>query len=330
MSSGSDRVTPRSSGERLRIGVSACLLGQPLRYNGGHLADGFLLSTLAPFAEWVPVCPEVEVGMGTPREPVLLVGEAGAERMVGVATATDHTERMRAWAAGRAAGLAAEHLDGYVLAKDSPSCGMERVKRYPAGEGPAVRDGVGLFAAALMAAHPGLPVEENGRLNDSRLRENFIERTFVRRRWRAMLAEDPTPRGLVAFHTAHKLTFMAHSPRHYREAGRLVAQAGSMPWEALVAAYVPLMAEGLRLIATARKHANVLQHLMGYLKRALDAADKAELLEAVEAYRLGRVPLVVPLTLLNHHLRRNPVPEWVHRQVYLHPYPAELALRNHV
>jgi uncharacterized protein YbgA (DUF1722 family)/uncharacterized protein YbbK (DUF523 family) len=315
---------------RLRIGVSACLLGQAVRYNGGHLADGFLLGTLAPHAEWVPVCPEVEVGMGTPREPVRLVGEAGAERMVGVHSGTDHTDRMRAWAAQRVRALGAEGLDGYILAKDSPSCGMARVKRYPAGEGAAVRDGAGLFAAALTLEMPTLPVEENGRLNDPRLRENFIDRLFVRRRWRAMLAEDPTPRGLVAFHTAHKLTFMAHSPRHYREAGRVVAGAGSAPWDALVEAYTGLMAEGLRLIATPRKHTNVLHHLMGYLKRALDGDEKAELLETVEEYRLERVPLVVPLTLLRHHIRRNPVPEWVHQQAYLHPYPAEWALRNHV
>jgi uncharacterized protein YbgA (DUF1722 family) len=177
---------------------------------------------------------------------------------------------------------------------------------------------------------PDLPVEENGRLHDHRIRENFVERIFMQRRWREMLEVEPTPKGLVAFHTTHKLTFMAHSNAHYRELGRLVAVAGVTPWEDLSARYAKLMAEGMRLISTPKKQTNVLHHLMGFLKRTLTSDDKKELLDLVNDYRLERLPLIVPLTLLRHHLRRGQVPDWVYQQAYLNPYPEELMLRNHV
>jgi len=192
------------------------------------------------------------------------------------------------------------------------------------------RTGTGIFPRAVMQRFPLRPLEEEGRLNDLPLRENFIERVFAYYRWTEMLQNEPTPGGLVRFHTAHKLTLMAHSTKHYQELGRLVAQAGSLPWEELIATYGAKFMEGLALLGTRRKHVNVLQHLMGYLKKDLSAEDKQELLALIEDYRNELVPLIVPLTLLQHHLRRHAVPEWVWQQVYLRPYPKELMLRNHV
>jgi uncharacterized protein YbgA (DUF1722 family) len=196
--------------------------------------------------------------------------------------------------------------------------------------GIAQRNGTGMFPREVMNRFPLLPLEEEGRLNDMPLRENFIERVFAYYRWTRMLDEEPTPGGLVKFHTAHKLTLMAHSPKHYTEMGRLVADAGNRDWDELTAEYGAMLMEGLGVMGTRGKHVNVLQHLMGFLKNHLSSEDKQELLGLIEDYRQGLVPLIVPLTLLKHHLSRHPVPDWVHQQVYLHPYPKELMLRNHV
>jgi uncharacterized protein YbgA (DUF1722 family) len=194
----------------------------------------------------------------------------------------------------------------------------------------AQRNGTGMFPREVMNRFPLLPLEEEGRLNDMPLRENFIERVFAHYRWTEMLNKEPTPGGLVKFHTAHKLTLMAHSPKHYTEMGRLVADAGKRDWDELTAEYGAQLMEGLAVMGSRGKHVNVLQHLMGFLKNHLSSEDKQELLGLIEDYRQGLVPLIVPLTLLKHHLNRYPVPEWVHQQVYLHPYPKELMLRNHV
>jgi uncharacterized protein YbgA (DUF1722 family) len=242
---------------------------------------------------------------------------------------------MKAWAKGRLEELAAMDLCGFVAKKDSPSSGLFRVKVYNE-HGMAQRNGTGIFPRELMNRFPLLPVEEEGRLNDMPLRENFIERVFAFYRWTEMLDEyrtgspQRTASPLVRFHTAHKLTLMAHSPKHYNEMGRLVANAGKQDWDELTTEYGAMFMEGLGVMGTPGKHANVLQHLMGFLKDALTKEDKAELLGLIEDYRTGLVPLIVPLTLLQHHLRRHPVPDWVHQQVYLNPYPKELMLRNHV
>ncbi len=314
----------------LRLGISHCLLGEKCRWDGGHKLDPYLVNTLGQVVEWIPVCPEAELGLGIPRESMRLVGSVEAPRLVTHTTGRDYTEAMQAWARRRLEELAPLNLHGYVLKKDSPSCGMARVRVYgKAGETPA-NHGVGLYARELMARFPLLPVEEEGRLHDAGLRENFIERIFVEVRWRKLLAEDPTPAGLVRFHTAHKMTLMAHAPAKYREMGRLVAQAGALPWEQLVADYNRLLHATLGYLATPARHSDVLQHLMGFLKRELDAADKEELLGVIDDYRAGLTPLIVPLTLLQHHLRRHKAADWVYQQVYLTPYPKELLLRNHV
>jgi uncharacterized protein YbgA (DUF1722 family)/uncharacterized protein YbbK (DUF523 family) len=313
----------------IRLGVSRCLLGENVRYDGGHKLDRFLVNTLGQYVEWVPVCPEVEIGLPIPRDTMRLVGDAEAPRLVMPKSGEDHTERMQAWARERLEQLAAVKLHGFVFKKDSPSSGLYRVKVYTEAGMPS-KIGTGIFPAEVMKRFPLLPLEEEGRLHDMHLRENFIDRVFAYQRLTCMLEDAPTPGGLVQFHTAHKLTLMAHSPSHYREMGRLVAQAGSLAWDELIDQYGHLLMDGLQVMTTPGKHTNVLQHVMGFLKDSLAKEDKAELLALIEDYRQGLVPLIVPLTLLKHHLSRHEVPDWVHQQVYIHPYPKELLLHNHV
>jgi uncharacterized protein YbgA (DUF1722 family)/uncharacterized protein YbbK (DUF523 family) len=312
----------------IRVGISACLLGQEVRYDGGHKRDRYITDTLGKFFEWVPVCPEVDMGLGTPRETLRLVGDPEAPRLVFAKRGEDQTAPMQAWAGSRLEALARENLSGYVLKSDSPSCGMERVRVYRPSGIPS-KDGVGIFARALMDRFPLLPVEEEGRLHDLPLRENFVGRVFCHRRWRELVAGGLARGKLVAFHTAHKLLLLAHSPKHYAELGRLVANAKTLSPRALEARYGELFMEGLRVKATAKKHTNVMHHIMGYFKRELDARDKAELLSVIDDYHGGLVPLVVPLTLLKHHLARITLP-YLQDQIYLNPHPKELMLRNHV
>jgi len=313
----------------IRLGISTCLLGEKVRYDGGHKLDRFLVNTLGRYVEWVPVCPEVEMGLPTPRESMRLVGDPESPRLIAPKSDTDHTEAMQRWAKARLDQLASVQLHGFVFKKDSPSSGLFRVKVYNQSGIPR-RVGTGVFPNAVMERFPLLPLEEEGRLNDMRLRENFIDRIFAYYRWTRSLKEEPTPGRLVRFHTAHKLSLMAHSVPHYQEMGRLVAQAGSLPWPEVAAQYGQMLMAGLKVLGTPGKHTNVLQHLMGFVKNYLDKEDKAELQGLIEDYRQGLLPLIVPLTLLQHHLRRHPVPDWVHQQVYLNPYPKELMLRNHV
>ncbi|MHC4932244.1 MAG: YbgA family protein [Planctomycetota bacterium] len=314
---------------RPRIGISSCLLGENVRFDGGHKRDRFLTDTLGRFCEWVPVCPEVEVGLGIPRESLRLIGEVEQPRIIAPASGKDWTRPMASWARRRAKELVDVNLHGFILKKGSPSCGMERVRVYHQGGGGAEWRGTGLWARELSVRFPLLPLEEEGRLNDPHLRENFIERVFAYDRWVRTFSSRSRPRDLVRFHTIHKMTLLSHSQAHYRRLGKLVAEAGKRPLRPFVEAYGKTFMEALRLRATPRKHANVMQHLQGFLKNELDKDDKAELGEAIEAYRIEQVPLIVPLTLLKHHLRRHPV-EWALQQTYLNPYPAELMLRNHV
>jgi uncharacterized protein YbbK (DUF523 family) len=260
----------------LRLGVSTCLLGERVRFDGGHKHDRYLTGTLGQFFEWVPVCPEVEMGLPIPRESLRQVGQAESPRLIAPKSGTDHTEAMTAWARKRVEELAAAGLHGFVFKKDSPSSGLFRVKVYNE-HGMAQRNGTGMFPREVMQRFPLLPLEEEGRLNDLPLRENFIERVFAYYRWAEMLDEEPTPGGLVKFHTAHKLTLMAHSPKHYTEMGRLVADAGKQDWNELTAEYGAMLMEGLAVMGTRGKHVNVLQHLMGYLKKDLSSEDKAYL-----------------------------------------------------
>ncbi len=314
----------------IRIGVSACLLGDRVRWDGNHRLDPYLVETLGRYFEYVPVCPEVEAGFGTPREPFRLIGDPRAPTLVTVKGKVDHTERMLTWARSRVEALADDDLCGFILMKASPSSGMERVKVYDHSGMPR-KAGVGLFARTLMERFPLLPVEESGRLHDPGLRENFIERVFALRSWRDARGRASGPRWLatlVDFHTRHKLLLMSHSTELYRATGRLVADAKTIGRDRVLDQYESAFMEALRLRATKAKHVNVVQHVLGYFKKDLSADEKQELLGLIESYRAGAVPLIVPLTLLSHYARKYEQ-TYLLEQVYLHPHPLELGLRNH-
>lgn len=315
--------------DRPLIGVSRCLLGEPVRYDGGHKLDHFLTDVLGRHVDFVPVCPEVECGLSVPREAMRLVGDPDSPRLVTIKTRVDLTERMQAWAAARVDELAALPLCGFVFKFGSPSSGLNRVKVYPEAGGSPLLKGRGLFAAAFVERFPLLPVEDEGRLNNDALRENFIERVFVMQRWRELLAQGFSLGRLVDFHTRHKLLVMAHSVEHYRSLGRLVAQGRALPAESLREQYLAGLMEGLRLAATVKKQANTLSHVMGYFKRQLTPDEKLELLEVLDLYARELLPLIVPVTLLNHYVRKFGE-AYLAGQWYLNPHPAELKLRNHV
>lgn len=312
----------------LRIGVSACLLGREVRFDGGHKHDRWLTGTLAQYCDLVPVCPEVEVGMTIPRESVRLEGDAESPRMVAPRSGVDWTAPMNTWSRRRVRELAAEDLDGFVFKKNSPSCGLFRVKVYP-DKGMPARGGRGLFAAAFAAAHPLVPVEEEGRLEDARLRENFVERLFAWRRVKDAFAGRWGRGGIVAFHSREKYLLMAHSPRHYQELGRLVARIAQEPPAAFRDRYLALYMEALGVLATPRRHANALQHVAGHLRGRISDAEQKRVLAVIDDYARALVPLVVPVTLLRHYVELLDVP-YVRDQVYLSPHPRELLLRNHV
>lgn len=312
----------------IRVGISSCLLGEEVRWDGGHKHDRFLTGTFGRFVEWVPVCPEVEVGMGTPREPIRLVRDGEDVRLVGSRSGEDHTTSMRRWAERRVRGLAKLDLCGYVLKRDSPSCGMERVRVF-SEKGMPTRDGRGVFAQSLLERLPMLPVEEEGRLNDPPLRENFIERIFAYRRLRDLFAGRWSVGRLVAFHTAHKLQIMAHAPAAYRELGRLVAEAKTLPRAELRERYETDFMAALGRKATPGRNRNVLEHMLGYFRDDLDAASRAEIAGLIHDYHTGLIPLVVPLSLVGHYARKLRV-DYLTGQTYLEPHPKELMLRNHV
>jgi len=313
--------------ERIRIGVSQCLLGDRVRYDGQHKHDHFITDTLGNWVEYVPVCPEVECGLPVPREAMRLVGPVDAPRLMTQRTERDLTDQMLEWAARRVRELEREDLCGFIFKARSPSSGMERVKIYN-GRGGLSGHGVGLFAAAFMAHFPLLPVEEEGRLNDPALRENFIERIFTLKRYRDTVRSGGTLSALMQFHAANKFLITAHSPKACTAMGRMLAGAKSCPFAAVVAEYEAELLKALKLIATVRKHVNVLQHIMGFFKQHLDGDEKQELLDVIGTYRDGQVPLVVPVTLLNHYTRKYNV-AYLRDQTYLHPHPLELKLRNH-
>ena len=298
-----------------------------MRFDGGHKRDTFLTECSHSYVEWVRVCPEVEVGMGVPRETLRLVRVDDDTRMITTRTGVDHTDSMRAWAEKRTKALAGMELRGYVLKKDSPSCGMERVKVY--GDGGGARVGIGTYAEVLKARFSSLPIEEEGRLTDPVLRENFIERVFAYDRLRALFDGRWTQSSLVAFHTAHKMALLAHSTTAYQELGRLVAGGTKISRPDLQRQYEELFMRTLARPATTKRHTNVLMHMAGYLKKILDAECRKELLECIDEYRRGLVPLVVPVTLLRHYVRLHRI-EYLAGQTYLEPHPRELMLRNHV
>ena len=299
-----------------------------MRFDGAHKRNRFLTDVMAPWVEWVSLCPEVEVGMGIPREPVRLVRRGETLRMVGTRSGDDWSERMSDWSRQSSATIGGADLSGYLLKANSPSCGPFRVKVYPAKDGPPTRDGRGIFADRLMEAHPNLPVEDEGRLNDDRLRENFLMRVFLRHRWLEGPAVARSAHALVDFHSRAKMLILAHDPGAYGGLGRLVSNPGAgEALETTLSDYESRMMQAVAEPASRGRHVNVIHHLMGFLKKVLPSLDRADILRVVEEYRAGTVPLITPLTLLRHHLRYVD-DAWLHGQFYLDPYPAELGLRS--
>ncbi|HYC57301.1 MAG TPA: DUF523 and DUF1722 domain-containing protein [Candidatus Binatia bacterium] len=316
------------SEREILVGVSTCLLGEHVRYDAGHKHDRYITGVLGRYFRLVPVCPEMEAGMGVPREPVRLVRERGAIRMLGVATGTDHTRSMQRYAARRVRELEALGLSGYILKRASPSCGMQRVRTYTTAgvRAPASR---GLFAAALLDAMPALPVEEEGRLEDPRLRESFIERVFAHRRLYDGFAARWKLADLVALHTREKMLLSAHSPAAAKELGRLVASARTLPRAQVEETYKRLFLKALTRPATPARHVDVLQHILGHFRDRLDRPARNAIAAVIEQYRSGIVPLIVPITLIRHYVDVLGL-EYLGGQSYLEPHPKELMLRNHV
>jgi uncharacterized protein YbgA (DUF1722 family)/uncharacterized protein YbbK (DUF523 family) len=310
--------------KKIPVGISSCLLGQPVRYDGGHKLDSYIVGTLSEFFEFRPFCPEVGIGMGTPRPTIQLVKIDNEIRCLSAKNhEIDVTKQLRDYASGLR--NAHSELCGYILKKDSPSCGMERVKVYINSQPQKI--GSGIYAEEMMRLNPLLPVEEEGRLGDPSLRENFIQRVYVLYRWKQLFIEGLTPSNLTRFHARHKLIIMSHE--NYLDLGQLLASVTKSNIEEVAEGYITLLMKTLKKIAKHKDHVNVLQHIQGYLKKELSADDKTELCELIERYRQGEVPLIVPLTLLKHHFRKNPVP-YIEDSYYMTPYPQELRLINEI
>ncbi|MGV6475885.1 YbgA family protein [Azotobacter vinelandii] len=311
---------------RPKIAISACLLGERVRFNVGHKESRLCSREFARHFDFVPLCPEMAIGLGTPRQPIRLVGDPTSPRAVGTRDATLDVGTPLAAYGERMAGEL-DDIDGFIFMQKSPSCGLERVKVHQADGHSAEGTGRGLFAAAFCARRPELPVEEEGRLHDPVLCENFVTRVFVHAEWRQSLGQGLSRRTLLDFHARHKYLLMASHPQQYRALGQLLGDVGRHAPEEFGPRYFVRLMAALRRCASRGGHGNVLQHLCGYLRPALEPGERAELQRLIEQYRLGILPLVVPLTLLKHHFRRHPHP-YVARQVYLQPHPEELGLRN--
>ncbi|MFV3303678.1 YbgA family protein [Pseudomonas sp. NY15181] len=311
---------------RPQLGISACLLGEPVRYNGGHKASRLCLDVLSRHFDFVPVCPEVAIGLGVPRPTLRLVGDHDSPRAVIQREGDrDVSEALRDFGREQAGRL--EDICGYIFMQQSPSCGLQRVKLYRS-DGHACPPGVrGLYAEAFCAARPELPVEEEGRLNDPVIRENFLTRVFAYAAWQKLCTQGLTRHALIGFHSRYKYQLMAHNPRQYSVLGQRLAMIGNQPLDDFAPAYFRDFMRALGTCATRGTHSNVLQHLAGYLKHDLPPAEKAEMQRLIGQYRDGVIPLVVPLTLLKHHFRRHPHP-YIDAQAYLQPHPEDLSLRN--
>lgn len=312
--------------KKIAVGISSCLLGDEVRYDGGHKRNSYIEQTLGQYFEFRRFCPEVASGMTIPRPPVQLRETEQGIRCVGVKDhSLDVTEQLLDCSAQQQHWLA--DLSGYILKKDSPSCGMERVRVYR-GDVPS-RNGTGVFANHIKVHFPLLPLEEEGRLGDSELRENFIQRVFVYQRWRQLNEETLTPHRLMVFHSRHKLIAMSHDQNLAKELGRIAAGADKYNIAQSADRYIAALMQCLRIVASRGNHVNVLQHIQGYLKKKLEGEDKQELIETIEKYRQGILPLIVPVTLLRHHFRKQP-DEFIDNSYYLRPHPEELALLNDI
>ena len=315
--------------QKLNLGISSCLLGNQVRFDRGHQHDRFLTDTLGLYANFHPVCPEVECGLPIPREAMRLVGDPDQPKLIGRKTGKDYTEQMQKWIPARLDELEKLNLDGFIFKRMSPSNGMERVKVYSEKGGMPQHNGVGSFARAFMQRFPNIPVEEDGRLNDPRIRENFIQRIFIHRSWRRVTDENKTAHGIIDFHTHHKYSLFSHSEPIYRGMGKMIAQAGVLTPNELFSDYEDQLMMCLKKPASHNTHTNVMTHIFGYFKKDLDNDEKSEMLEILENYREGNIPRIVPITLLKHYTRKY-TKTYLEDQSYLNPHPLKLKLLNHV
>jgi uncharacterized protein YbgA (DUF1722 family)/uncharacterized protein YbbK (DUF523 family) len=312
---------------KIILGVSSCLMGNTVRHDGGHKRNVYILSTLAEYFDFRTYCPEMAIGLGVPRPTIRLTRSGAGVRLTDSDnTGMDLTDAMNRWSGQATEGM--RDLSGFILKNNSPSCGMERVRVYD-GNGAPTRDGVGLFASALMQAMPWLPVEEEGRLNDPMLRENFIERVFVYYRWQRLIEDGLTVASLMEFHKRHKFILLAHNEEEYRQLGPLIAGVNNENIQQVADEYLQRLMKSLAARSSRKRHTNVLMHVMGFLKNRIDSDDKQEMIEVMDSYRLGQVPLIVPVTLMRHHLRRFP-DDYISSHYYMNPYPEELMLRNSI
>ncbi len=310
----------------IKIGISSCLLGYPVRYNGGHKLDHYLRDTLGKFVTFIHVCPEVECGLPVPREAMRLVKEEEQIRLVTVNTKIDYTEKMVKWAKEKIKELEKEELSGFIFKSRSPSSGLKSAKIY-SKDGKLIGTGKGLFAKIFTEYFPHIPVEEEGRLHNPQLRENFIERVFIYNMWKDLGKKGKNCKNLIDFHTTIKLTLLSHSEKYYKILGKMVAECKKD--KDIFDKYFTIMMDALQLKATIKKHTNVLYHIMGYFKKLLTNEEKAELIALIEHYHNGFIPLIVPVTLINHYVKKFGI-EYLQKQYYLNPHPIELMLRNHV
>jgi len=315
--------------EKIRIGVSSCLIGEKVRWNGDHKQDRYVREILSRYFEYIPVCPEVEVGMGVPRETVALYGDPEKPSMISKKTQTDWTKPMEKYIKSRINTLSADDLCGYIFKSKSPSCGMGRVPLYSEFGSHKVKHGPGMFANAFINSFPLVPTEEEGRLNDPRIRENFIVRVFSFKRFNLLLNEKFSLGQWVKFHTQHKFLLLAHSRKHYDELGELVAHSKTIKPSELKKKYGELFMEALTSKSTPKKNTDVLLHMMGFLKKLLTKIEKEDILSTIEDYRSELLPLIVPVTLIRHQVKKHNI-EYLRDQVYLNPHPKELMLLNHV
>ncbi|MGB1296697.1 MAG: YbgA family protein [Psychrobium sp.] len=306
------------------IGISACVTGEKVRFDTGHKRSDFVMDKLSEHVDYEPICPELAIGMSLPRKPIRQVMVGEEIRVCQADFSGDVTNKLEAFSQKKSGQL--DHLSGFIFCQKSPSCGMERVKVYYEHGLGAKHDGRGVFARAVMENNPLIPCEENGRLNDAKLRENFILRVFTYKAWQEMMASGLTKHKLIQFHSKHKYLVMSHKLVSYKALGRLLGQS-DLPLEDLAYQYISGLMEALSNLATRKSHANTLFHLQGYFKRLLDKTQKQELVEQIEAYRIGLTPLLVPLTLINHYLRQFDDQQYLASQVYLAPYPDDLRLR---
>ncbi len=315
--------------KKIPIAISSCLLGNKVRFDGGHKQSKYCLNTLNDWFEYQPICPEMGIGMPAPRPPIRLI--ENEDKAIRVVQVDDHsydvTDELKAFAKGKLPEL--NDVSGYIVIRNSPSCGMERVKVYHQNGNPAGRSDRGVYINEIMNERPELPVEEEGRLQDPKLRENFITRVFAYQDFKDQVKVSPSVDALVKFHSRYKYLVMAHNYADYKKLGRLVANNDGLPLEELIGSYEQALMESLKKIADAKSHSNVLYHVLGYLKEDLAPAAKQELINVIEQYRKGMVTLIAPITLINHYINQYGN-EYIAQQAYLNPHPVELGLRNYL